>query len=172
MSADHIVTGGLPERNPSDLAAAIVKRPGMYMGGPVAFDRAAAYAHGLEMALLIQGRNSPLTDEDNRLLRSGNDDQRSPEEELDDIKLLEPVLARLLWAVQQGSGLPALRSVLSSTRSPGCRLARDLGEWPTTTRLESPAPWFPTHAAEPRPADVLGLPWPPLETQTESSRAS
>lgn len=49
MSDDHIVKGGLPEWDPGYLAAAIVKRPGMYMGGPVTFNRAAAYAHGLEI---------------------------------------------------------------------------------------------------------------------------
>lgn len=101
MPDDHIVTGGLPAQDPRDLAAAIVKRPGMYMCGTVTFDRAAAYANGLEMALLIQGKDSPLTDADNRLLRSGNDDQRSPEEELDDIKLLQPVLTKLLGSAQQ-----------------------------------------------------------------------
>lgn len=103
MPDDHIVTGGLPARDPSHLAAAIVKRPGMYMGGPVTFDRAAVYARGLEMALLLQGKDSPLTDEDDRLLGNGNDGQRSREEEVDDIKLLEPVLAKLLSSTQQGA---------------------------------------------------------------------
>lgn len=101
MPDDHIVTGGLPAQDPSHLAAAIVKRPGMYMDGPVTLDRAAAYAHGLEIALLMQGKDSPLTDEENRLLRRGGDGTAGRDEELDDIKLLEPVLAKLLSSAQQ-----------------------------------------------------------------------
>lgn len=75
----------------------------MYMDGPVTYERVAAYAHGLEMALLMRGDYSPLTDADNRLLRTRDNGQRSCEEELDDIKRLEPVLARLLRAAQQGA---------------------------------------------------------------------
>lgn len=68
MADDHTVSGSL-DADPSDLAGAIVKRPGMYMGGPVTFDRASTYALGLELAVLVRGDESPLSEDDHQLLR-------------------------------------------------------------------------------------------------------
>ncbi len=38
MTEEHVV-GGIVADDPAGLASAIVKRPGMYLGGPVPFER-------------------------------------------------------------------------------------------------------------------------------------
>lgn len=101
MSDDHVVTGGLEEWDPQGLAQAIVIRPGMYIGAPVTFDRVAACALGLEMAVLMRGDTSPLSEDDHRLLRDRPNGERGREQELEDVRRLEPVLARLLSAAQK-----------------------------------------------------------------------
>jgi len=96
MSDDHIVSGPV---DPVDLAAAIVRRPGMYLGAPVTFDKAAAYVAAIEIVLFAAGKDSALTDEHRRLLRPSTGD-RSGQQEREDIQRLEPVLVQLLAAAQ------------------------------------------------------------------------
>jgi len=99
MTDEHVV-GGIVADDPIGLASAIVKRPGMYMGGPVTFERAAAFAMGLEMALIAVDGPSPLTQEDHRLLQERREGVRSDDEEREDILALQPLLARLFSALR------------------------------------------------------------------------
>lgn len=105
MVDDHVrasPVGG----DPADLASVIVKRPGMYMGEPVTFERAAAYTIGVEMALIATGRHSPLAEEDHRLLQERPRGRRSREQELADIRRLKPLLAKLFTALQEDACPP------------------------------------------------------------------
>jgi len=97
MTDDHLVGSGVIS-DPVGLARAIVKRPGMYMGCPVTFSRATAYILGVEMALLVGGTDSPLTEEDHRWLQACADGDRSEEDERDDIRRLETLLTKLFIA--------------------------------------------------------------------------
>ncbi|WP_114854543.1 hypothetical protein [Brachybacterium sp. YJGR34] len=100
MVDDHVRASPV-SGDPADLARVIVKRPGMYMGGPVTFERAAAYTIGVEMALIATDRDPPLTEEDHRLLQERPRGRRSLEQELAHIRRLEPLLAKLFTALQE-----------------------------------------------------------------------
>lgn len=42
--------------SPEEQAHVIAKRPGMFMGSPVTFERAVAFIHGFELALQMIGK--------------------------------------------------------------------------------------------------------------------
>ncbi|EWC62785.1 hypothetical protein UO65_1907 [Actinokineospora spheciospongiae] len=100
MADDHVVAA-LVGDDPAALARGIVRHPGMHMGGPVTFERAAAHAMGVEMALIATDRPSPLTQEDTALLMERPDTGRATEQELADIRRLEPILAKVFGALGQ-----------------------------------------------------------------------
>ncbi|WP_454172385.1 hypothetical protein [Microbacterium maritypicum] len=101
MVDDHVAVGRVGD-DPAALARGIAGHPGIYMGGPATFERAAAYTIGVEMALIATDRNSPLTEEDHRLLQERPEGDRTPEQEATEIRRLEPVLAKLFAALPTG----------------------------------------------------------------------
>lgn len=101
MVSDHVMVGPVGE-NPTALARGIAGHPGMYMGGPATFERAVAFVYGVEMALIATDRQSPLTKEDHRLLQERPCAGRPPDQELADIRRLEPLLTKLLSALTKG----------------------------------------------------------------------
>lgn len=44
------------DTSPAELARAFVRRPGMFIGEPVTFDRAAAWLRGFDDALMLRDR--------------------------------------------------------------------------------------------------------------------
>lgn len=102
----HLDVGGEPYivggvATPQEQALAFVKRPGIFIGNPVRFDRVLAYLHGFEMALeTAYGRQprlheySDLLDEIKQELGS----KPSADQELESISALEPILERLYSA--------------------------------------------------------------------------
>jgi len=115
MTDDHVVGSGVIG-DPTGLAGAIVKRPGMYMGGPITFSRAIAYALGVEMALLVSGKVSPLTEEEHLQLQERADGDRSEDDERNDIRRLEPLLAKLFVAHSTQYPYPVTSGKATPTR--------------------------------------------------------
>lgn len=104
MADDHVVVDRVGD-DPAALARGIVRHPGMYMGGPVNFERAVAYAMGVEIPLIATDRSSPLTQENTALLMDRPESGRSQEQELAE-RRLEPVLAELCGALGQLIDIP------------------------------------------------------------------
>lgn len=98
MVDDHMVVSRVGD-DPAALARGIARHPVMYMGGPATYERAVAYVHGVEMAMLAAGAESPLGDDDKALLLERPESGRSQEQGLVDIRRLEPQLAKLFAAL-------------------------------------------------------------------------
>lgn len=102
----HLDVGGEPYivggvATPQEQALAFVKRPGIFIGTPVRFDRVLAYLHGFETALeLAHGRQPRLLEYRDLLeeIKQELGDKPSVDQELEAISALEPILERLYSA--------------------------------------------------------------------------
>jgi len=87
---------------PRAMAAALVKRPAMYLGSPPTHERAAAFIGGFDMALIMAGSSTSLRPEHYELLeRPAVDGQVSAEQELAHIRSLLPVFESLFTTAAQ-----------------------------------------------------------------------
>lgn len=95
---DHIVSAP-DELAPDLMAAALVKRPGIYMGLQPSYERAVASALGMEMSLTLAGDSTNYSPKHSKLIKATDAGaERSPEEDLEAIRTLEPFFADLFAA--------------------------------------------------------------------------
>lgn len=81
------------------MSAALVKRPGMYMGLRPSYERAVAYALGVEMTLTLAGDSTNYSAKHSKLTKVADAGaERSPGEYLEAIRTLEPFFADLFAA--------------------------------------------------------------------------
>lgn len=99
---EDVAVGMSGALGPRDMAAAVVKRPGLYIGFPPTPERAEAFIQGFDMALLLtSGEGAPLAQYRALLHPNPEHDTATAERDAVDLTSLLPVIEELFTAARR-----------------------------------------------------------------------